>query len=158
MNKQEPFKDFVRRCFPDADLSTAEIKRFSLQIQKALRLIAECGDYDFNNEELRRKLIVLGFTQHYSSGYAFVGDTQVIKNMYEYNPRTGYPPKHFRVPMVILRKGSDNYKLVVQPRVNTNIDDYDKIYKALEEALGASFDIHGGNFGYYKDRPVLFDW
>lgn len=160
--KEVPFRQFLKEKF-NHNYGTGEIPRFTPQIQKALKIIAK---KHISNYEVEDDMEALGFECYRSSGVAFVGRSQVIKLMYDSRSYLkNFIPKKYRVPTVHLKNAmysADDYKLVIQPTCKRPKSSaaMDRIYEEMDKKTSCidSIDVHSGNVGLYKNRPVLFDW
>jgi hypothetical protein len=143
-----------------------EITNFDPQIIKAFRIMdtleyfdAKYFDYDKIDE-----IEDLGFDHNHSSGHTFIGRRQVIKlGLFTSKP----PPREYRVPTVIysdrkVKCWDWTFAVAIQPKVNRFVDCDDEcdVEEMLFEKFGndGGTDIHEGNYGYYRNRVVLFDW
>jgi hypothetical protein len=151
---QEPFKDFYKRVY-GLEYGKGEIKTFTPQIKKALRIIAM---ESLNDYKMVTKIRNLGFKVCKSSGVAFVGDKQVIKRCYIYDKTLPTPNKDLRVPTLILK--TDGYmNLMIQPKASIpSIRERRAMVNEIRPKLFGGYDVHAWNVGKYKKKSVLFDW
>jgi hypothetical protein len=73
------------------------------------------------------------------------------------------PKKKLRIPTVIYNYHEINYwdwdyVVVIQPKVDTNMDNYEKEMDQFMEDYGYMGDIHEDNFGIYRGKLKLIDW
>lgn len=151
---KEPFKAFVKRVY-GLDYGKGEVKTFTPQIKKALRIAAE---ENLRDSKTQTKIRKLGFKVCKSSGVAFVGATQVLKLCFVYDKNLPSPPKEVRVPTLILdTKGYTN--LMIQPKaIIPSMKERNEIVKEIRPKVRIGYDVHAWNVGRYKKKNLLFDW
>lgn len=151
---KEPFKDFFKRTY-GMEYGKGEIKVFSPQIKKALRIMAMESVRD---SKVRTKIRNLGFKVCKSSGVAFVGKDQVIKQCFVYDKNLPTPDKDVRVPTLILEtNGYSN--LMIQPKVEIpSMREREAIVNEIRPKVRVGYDVHAWNVGRFKKKNVLFDW
>jgi len=141
-----------------------EIKRFDKQIRDALKLLSKMKITDYCvPKSIQDKIEDLGFHHIHSTGTAYIGLRQIIKFGY----LCSEPPElKYRVPTVIVSKHKgeityeDDYHIIIQPKVvmadKSYFDKTQHVFEDLEYDCGS--DVHRGNVGIYRGKPVLIDW
>jgi hypothetical protein len=152
--RKEPFKDFFKRVY-GLEYGKGEIKVFTPQIKKALRIIATESTRD---SKVRTKIRKLGFKVCKSSGVAFVGNEQVIKQCFVYDKNLPTPDKDVRVPTLILE--TNGYStLMIQPKADIpSMRERQDMVREIRPKVRIGYDVHVWNVGRYKKKNVLFDW
>lgn len=151
---KESFKDFFRRVY-GLEYGKGEIKVFSPQIKKALKIIAT---ESIRDSKVRTKIRKLGFKVCKSSGVAFVGERQVIKKCFVFNKTFPTPDKNIRVPTLILE--TDGYSnLMIQSKAEIpSLKERKEMVNEISPKLKIGYDVHEWNVGKWKSKSVLFDW
>ncbi len=151
---KELFKDFFKRVY-GLEYGKGEVKVFTPQIKKALRIIATESVRD---SKVRTKIRKLGFKVCKSSGVAFVGEQQVIKECFVFDRSLPTPDKSVRVPTLILQtNGYSN--LMIQPNADIpSLRERKEMVTEITPKVRIGYDVHAWNVGKYRKKSVLFDW
>ncbi len=151
---KELFKDFFKRVY-GLEYGKGEVKVFTPQIKKALRIIATESVRD---SKVRTKIRKLGFKVCKSSGVAFVGEQQVIKECFVFDRSLPTPDKSVRVPTLILQtNGYSN--LMIQPKAEIpSLKERKEMVTEIAPKVRIGYDVHAWNVGKYQKKSVLFDW
>jgi len=126
------------------------------QIEQAISLL-EKHDFELYDEELIEGMEELGFETTWSTGYAFIGDTHVIKKAFFCGPK----PKQ-AIETRFLQVCPDDHELewVVQPMAEEiSLElflDLKENTANLEEEFG--HDVEISNIGTYNNTIVAIDW
>lgn len=104
------------------------------------------------------KLVENGFVKRRSSVYIHKKKRIVVKYPYIVND---YKPKKDTVPTLVLTRVRSGYfreyrTIYIQPLIDTT--GCVQAQHILNRKHPRLYDIHNGNVGWYKKKPVLFDW